>query len=359
ITSGTGLIGRWGMNEGSGTTIADSTAPVVNGTLTNGPIWVSGFVPPPPGNQAPNAPTVNAPANGAPSVGTSPTLDVNVSDPEASPLTVTFFGRPSASGIFAQIAQNTSVASGSNTTTTWPSLDSGQQYEWYVTVSDGNATTTGPTWTFRTAAGADPVFVGAGDIADCGRPQDTTTAAIIQGVDGNVFTTGDNVYPTGTAANFNDCYDPTWGAFKSRTRPIAGNHDWGTGVTNSLTDYFAYFGSNATDPGGKSYYSYDIGGSNWHIVNLDSECALVTGGCTEGSPQENWLQADLAANSSKNVIALFTKPRYSSSSTNLVDLQPFVDDLYAAGADLILVGHDHVYERFAPINAAGALDPTY
>ena len=243
----------------------------------------------------------------------------------------------------------------------WLNLDGGQQYEWYVTVSDGTATTTGPTWTFRTSPGADPVFVGVGDIADCTNTNDTDTAAVIQGVDGIVFTTGDNVYPTGTTANFTNCYGPSWGitSIKSRTRPVPGNHDWGTGVIDSLTDYFAYFGANATDAGGNSYYSYDIPGSNWHVVNLDSECQLVPGGCANGSPQETWLEADLAANMSKNVIAIWHKPRFSSGSTNLTDVQPFVDDLYAAGADLVLVGHDHVYERFTPLNASGVPDATF
>ena len=117
---------------------------------------------------APNAPTLNSPANGATGISTSPTLSVGVSDPDTNPMTVTFFGRPFASGNFAQIAQNTGVASGTNTTTPWANIGAGQKFEWYVTVSDGTATTTGPTWTFSTAPSADPVFVGAGDIAACG-----------------------------------------------------------------------------------------------------------------------------------------------------------------------------------------------
>ena len=86
---------------------------------------------------------------------------------------------------------------------------------------------------------------------------------------------------------------------------------------------------------------------------------MVPGGCGSGSAQELWLKADLAANSTENVIALWHKPRFSSSATNDAELQPFVDDLYAAGVDLMLVGHDHVYERFAPLDASGAVDATY
>ena len=156
-------------------------------------------------NAAPAAPTLNAPANAGTGISTSPTLSIGVSDPDADPLTVTFFGRPFASGNFTQIGQNTAVPSGSTSTKAWASLGAGQKFEWYATVSDGTLTTTGPTWTFTTVASADPVFVGAGDIADCTRTQDTATAAVIGGVAGNVWTAGDNVYPTGVdLANYTE-----------------------------------------------------------------------------------------------------------------------------------------------------------
>ena len=194
---------------------------------------------------------------------------------------------------------------------------------------------------------------------------------MISGIDGTVWTTGDNVYPWGSAANYTNCYDATpWGgATLARTRAVPGNHDWGTAQVPSgqetLANYFAYFGAELPGPGGKSYYSYDIPSSNWHVVNLDSECQLVPGGCGAGSPQDLWLEADLAANSSENVIALWHKPRYSSGVTNYTTLQPLWDDLYDAGVDLLLVGHDHVYERLAPMKSGATLgsapvaDPTY
>ena len=317
----------------------------------------------------PNAPTLNSPADGATGVRTSPTLSVGVSDPDANPLTVTFFGRPFASGNFAQIGQNTGVASGTNTTTSWASIGAGQKFEWYVTVSDGTATTTGPTWTFNTAAGADPIFVGVGDIASCDVTTDTDTGLIIEGIQGSIWTTGDNVYDFGTPDEWTNCYAPTpWGSpsVKSRTRPVPGNHDWGTGgPREDLVPYFAYFGANATDGGGKSYYSYDIAGSNWHVVNLDSECQLVPGGCAAGSPQDLWLEADLAANSTENVIAVWHKPRYSSGATNYQAMQALWDDLYAAGVDILLDGHDHIYERTVPMKSGATpsdppvADPTY
>src|SRR6266540_2515911 len=177
ITSAPGLIGRWGMNEGSGTTINDSSGQGIEGALTNGPTWVGGFTPPPPG---PDQPVLVAPADGATGVGTSPTLDVQVSDPNGTPMTVTFRGRPSATGGVQTIATDTAVASGSNATATWAGLDRGQTYQWFVTVDNGTATTTGPTWTFTTADGADPVLVGAGDIASCTSTGDEANGAIVR-----------------------------------------------------------------------------------------------------------------------------------------------------------------------------------
>ncbi len=355
ITAQAGLLGAWHLNEGSGTTTANSGSASANGTLTNGPTWVTGFVAP---SLPPSTPTLSSPSNGASGVSTSPTLDVIASDPEGGSLAVSFFGRPLASGQFALIGTQSGVASGAHATMPWPSRGGGQTYQWYATVSDAGLSTTGPTWTFHTNASAGTVLVGVGDIASCTSGGDEQTAAVMAGLDGAIFTTGDNVYQTGTLAEFNSCYGPTWGPFLSRTRPVAGNHDWGNTTPGSLAGYFAYFGANATDAGGKSYYSYDVD-ANWHVVNLDSECANVTGGCGAGSPQSNWLITDLGANSTKNVIAVWHKPRFSSGATNLVAMQPLVDVLYAAGVDLVFTGHDHIYERFQPIDATGALDPTY
>jgi parallel beta-helix repeat protein len=152
LTTGTGLVARWGLNEGSGATVADSLPTPADGTIMGaGYSWVSGFVPPTPPNNPPDAPTLNAPSDGATGVSTSPTLDVGVSDPDGDPLTVTYYGRPYATGSFAQIAQHTGITAASDTAV-WPSLTADQEYEWYVTADDGTDTTTGPTWTFHTAA---------------------------------------------------------------------------------------------------------------------------------------------------------------------------------------------------------------
>src|SRR5262245_58260256 len=111
------------------------------------------------------------------------------------------------------------------------------------------------------AQSSDPVFVGAGDIAGCGGNNDEATAKLLDGIAGTVFTLGDNVYPDGAATQFTDCYGPTWGRHKNRTRPAPGNHDY---HTTGASGYFGYFGAAACDPS-KGYYSYNLGA--WHIIS--------------------------------------------------------------------------------------------
>ncbi|MEO8424452.1 MAG: Ig-like domain-containing protein, partial [Actinomycetota bacterium] len=169
-----------------------------------------------------------------------------------------------------------------------------------------------------------------------------------------VFALGDLAYPDGSTADFTNCYDPTWGAERARTKPVAGNHEW---IKGSLTAYLNYFGSAATGAGGTSYYSYDVG-PYWHVVVLDSECKKVPGGCGQGSPQDRWLESDLAANRSKNVIAMYHRPLRSSDSSSSA-VKPFWDDFYPEGVDLVLDGHAHMYERLAPLTPTGSVDGAY
>jgi calcineurin-like phosphoesterase family protein len=197
----------------------------------------------------------------------------------------------------------------------------------------------------------EPVLVGAGDIGDCETTDDTATAALVAGVAGTVFTTGDNAYPDGRLQDFLDCYEPTWGAFKARTRPAPGNHEW---RTDDLKGYLDYFGT-AAAPNGTPWYSYDLG--TWHIVVLDSSCDK-TGGCGPDSEQGRWLAADLAASDVRCTLAIWHAPRFSSGSEhgNEEAVAPFWEALYAADADLVLNGHDHDYERFAPQDPGGRED---
>ena len=197
----------------------------------------------------------------------------------------------------------------------------------------------------------DPILVGAGDIGDCDREDDSATAALIERIPGTVFTAGDNAYPDGTAAQFRDCYDPTWGRFLDRTRPAPGNHDY---RTDGASAYLDYFGDAGVNEDGDPWYSYELGA--WHIVVLNSECDEV-GGCGPDSPQGRWLAADLAASKAACTAAIFHEPRFSSGFHGEGrSVAPFWEALHAEGGDVIINGHDHDYERFAPQDPAGRED---
>jgi len=198
------------------------------------------------------------------------------------------------------------------------------------------------------------VLVGAGDIADCRDLSGAeATAKLLDQIPGTVMAVGDLAYPDGTKENF-ECYDRTWGRQKTRTRPAPGNHEF---HSSAATPYFDYFGSLAGAPG-DGYYSYDLGA--WHIVVLNSECVDV-GGCGPGSRQEKWLRSDLAAHPSSCTLAYWHKPLFSSGGAHGNDLEvtPLWQALYDAGADVVIGGHDHNYERFAPQNPQGESDPVH
>ncbi len=161
---------------------------------------------------------------------------------------------------------------------------------------------------------------------------------------------GDNQYENGAYSKFLASYDPSWGRVKSITRPTPGNHEY---QTAGAAGYYQYFGAAAGDPA-KGYYSFDVGG--WHLVALNSNCSAV-GGCGAGSPQEQWLRADLAAHQTDCTLAYWHHPRFSSGEHGSDSAYTaFFQALYDANADVVLVGHDHDYERFAPQTPAGALD---
>lgn len=203
------------------------------------------------------------------------------------------------------------------------------------------------------AASGDPVLVGAGDIASCSLDGDEATARLLDGIAGSVFTAGDNAYEDGSTGQYADCYGPTWGRHKDRTRPAAGNHDY---QTPGAAGYKDYFGSAATNAEGKTWYSYELG--TWHIVVLDSNCRAA-GGCEATSKQGRWLAADLAASKSSCTLAIWHHPRFSSGEHgNDRDVAPFWQALYDAGADVIVNGHDHDYELFAPQTPDGVEDRT-
>ncbi|MBB3725835.1 metallophosphoesterase family protein [Nonomuraea dietziae] len=162
-----------------------------------------------------------------------------------------------------------------------------------------------------------------------------------------VITMGDNQYDDARLQDFTAYYDKTWGSFKSKTRPVPGNHET-YDPAGSLAGYKSYFGSIAY-PNGKSYYSYDHG--NWHFVALDSNAF-------DQSAQINWLKADLAANTKRCVAAYWHHPLFSSGEHgNDPVSRPVWQALYDKRADLVLNGHDHHYERFGPQNPSAQADP--
>jgi acid phosphatase type 7 len=232
-------------------------------------------------------------------------------------------------------------------------------------------------------------LVGAGDIAECSPDNNAkATAALLDNIPGTVLALGDNAYPDGTRAQYANCYDnyrlsdgsvfdgnrtSWWGQYKARTMPVLGNHDYHSSkVAQPYFDYFsaqngfqiggrlpAPVPNTTANPGltpGKGYYSYDMG--SWHIVALNSNCNKV-GGCERTSTQGRWLQNNLANTSNKQcTLAYFHHPLYSTGKnvTN-PNVKPLWQILYNHQADVILNGHAHRYEHFAPLTPAGKVDP--
>ena len=189
------------------------------------------------------------------------------------------------------------------------------------------------------------ILVGAGDIAASGGAAEAT-ARLLDDIPGTVFTAGDNAYPDGTDSDYATYYAPTWGRHVARTRPAPGNHEYNT---TGAIGYYRYFGANA-GPSGRGYYSYDLG--DWHIVSLNSNIDM-----SAGSPQERWLRADLAASQKECTLAYWHHPRFSSGSHGSSTKSTAIwQALYEAGAEIVIVGHDHNYQRFAPQTADGLVD---
>jgi hypothetical protein len=242
-----------------------------------------------------------------------------------------------------------------------------------LVISVAGATTADtPTPTTGTpgAAASDPVVVAAGDIAcdpangafnhgngTASSCRQKYTAQLVQQIAPDaVLGLGDFQYEKGTLANYRASYDLSWGAFKDITYPTAGpTHD-----TEGRGDYYAYWGKRAGPSPDQTWYSFDLGA--WHIISLNANCSVdIVGGCDPGSREYEWLKADLAASTASCTLAFWHQPRYSSGERHGDDAEsdPFWDLLYQSGADIVLSGHDHDYERFAPMDSAGRRDDGY
>jgi hypothetical protein len=184
------------------------------------------------------------------------------------------------------------------------------------------------------------VLVGAGDIARCGSAADGATAELLDGIGGTIFTTGDNVYPSGTRADFRDCYHPSWGRHRDRTRPSPGNHDY---LTPGARGYFRYFDRRA-GPNERGYYAYRRG--PWRIYSLNSEVL--------SNAQLAWLRADLSKHRPRCSLAYWHRPLFSSGTHgNAPEMRELWRLLYRGGVEFVVNGHDHDYERFAPMRPSG------
>ncbi|MBE0699349.1 MAG: metallophosphoesterase, partial [Anaerolineaceae bacterium] len=194
-----------------------------------------------------------------------------------------------------------------------------------------------PTATKRSTPTPPPMLIGAGDIAYCGEEHqdDDATAKVIQRYpDAAVFTAGDNQQDDGGWGKYDDCYGPSWGVFKSRTRPSMGNHD---NNTEAGAPFYAYFGAAAGEPG-KGYYSYDLGA--WHIVALNSNCP--DGSCGPGSAQEKWLREDLAASQARCTLLYWHFPRWTSGPhSDSEAVAGLWNAAFDAGAEIVVNGHNH------------------
>jgi hypothetical protein len=199
------------------------------------------------------------------------------------------------------------------------------------------------------------VLLAAGDIAECGAQGDEATAEILDAYpDAVIATLGDNAYQEGTIDDFRRCYEPSWGRHKQRTRPATGNHDHST---KDAAGYYEYFGA-AGGPADKYFYSYDLG--RWHVVVLNSDCWRI-GGCAADDAQLEWLRDDLAEHPAECTLAYWHRPPFSSGrygdERDTERVRPLWKTVYDLGVDVALVGHEHSYERLAPMDAEGNRDP--
>ena len=206
--------------------------------------------------------------------------------------------------------------------------------------------TTSPTIT----ATPTPVTLAAvADIAICGQESDDQTAALIADWNAEIIIAGDANNEDGTLWQYQNCFEPSWGQYFDKIHTVAGNHDY---YSDPINNYYTYFGDRAGEAG-KGYYSFDLG--DWHIVGLNSNCGYVP--CGASSEQVAWLKQDLAENQDRCTLAFWHVPRWNSGPAKHANwVQPFWYELYKGGAEIVINGHDHHYERTGKIDAEGLPD---
>jgi hypothetical protein len=224
---------------------------------------------------------------------------------------------------------------------------------------------------FAFTVAADPIVAAAGDIAcdpgsssfnggfgSSGSCRQRQTSDLLLGLEpAAVLALGDLQYEDATLSKFRASYDASWGRLKAITYPAVGNHEYLTSDASAYFDYFNGAGkaSGAAGDRTKGYYGFDLG--SWHLVSLNSNCSQAEG-CDAGSAQERWLRADLAAHPRSCTLAYWHHPRFASGQyADNSELAPFWKALYDYRAELVLNGHDHNYQRYAPQDPAGKADP--
>ena len=314
----------------------------------------------------PPAITLTSPANGSSSGTTSPTFSgtAGTLPGDSSAVTVKVFSGSTATGTPVQTLTATRAADGAYSVQS-AALAAGTYTARAEQADSGGNVGLSSANTFTTN---DPVIIGSGDIAGCGSSDgDAETAAVLAAnPDALVYALGDLAYPNGQPSEYRDCYHPTWGAHKARTRPTPGGHDLetvsggppaGTGYRDYFQQQLEQFGPTATDLT-KLYYSYDVG--TWHVVMLNAGCYYETPGC-DPTAMEQWFRDDLDAHPATCTVAMWHDPRFSSGNIHGDQgfIQPLWSIAYEKGVDVVLNGHEHDYERFAPMDANGALDTKY
>lgn len=222
------------------------------------------------------------------------------------------------------------------------------------------APTPPPPGAVRIAAAGDIACAAGSSVTSGSCHQKATSDLLVSGNYDAVLALGDVQYHCGSFAALSQVYGPTWGRVLSRTHPVIGNHEYLTSGDSDCTPanaggagYFDYFGARAGNRG-EAYYSYDVG--SWHLIALNSSCGAA-GGCDPSTPQGRWLAQDLAAHRDRCSLAYWHIPLFSSGGRAARNTAGFWEQLYNAGADIILSGHDHIYERFAPQDPTGGADP--
>jgi hypothetical protein len=308
--------------------------------------------------------TLTTPVQGSTTLNTSPHLAGSAGNTgtDSPSVTVKIYSGPSPTGTPVQTLTTSWVASGAWSVDASAPLPLGTytaQAEQTDIAGNLGLSTANTFSIVPPSSSPDPLTAGAGDIADCTDTGVNQTASLILGLPAGtpIFTIGDNAYPHGSANDFATCYDPTWGQFKSRTRPALGDHEYETPNASGYFNYFqnqlSPYGASATDPN-RGYYSYDLG--SWHVSVLNAACADAPA-CSD-SAQAAWLDADLAAHPNQCTMAILSAPRWSSGSVHgsNATMAPYFQVLYQRGAELLLGGDDHLYERFAPQDPQGFYD---